>query len=152
LYISALYEQLLNHPVEQLDMAACCAQWPDMEQQEARAREMFSGTDFLETALTETRAKYVSKEELAKQLDTLKAGWPVIRERLEKQLLPSVEVKRRLQSVGAPVEPEEIGISRARLRDSFFRAQYIRRRFTILDVAVRTGCLNLWLNQMAIDN
>ncbi|MDR1154400.1 MAG: sn-glycerol-1-phosphate dehydrogenase [Bacteroidales bacterium] len=151
LYISALYEQLLNHPVEQLDVAACCVRWPDLSQQEARAGELFSNTGFLETALTETRAKYLSKEELAKQLETLKVRWPVIRERLEKQLLPPAEVKRRLQSGGAPVEPEEIGISRARLRDSFFRAQYIRRRFTILDVAVRTGCLGLWLDRMKID-
>ena len=145
LYISALYEQLLHHPVEQLDVAACCAQWPEWEQQEARIKAMFSGTDFLETALTETRAKYISKEDLAKQLEILKAKWPVIKNRLTKQLLPSAEVKRRLQLVGAPVEPEDIGITQARLRKSFLRAQHLRRRFTILDVAVRTGCLDLWL-------
>jgi len=37
-------------------------------------------------------------------------------------------------------------VSRARLRDSVIRAQRIRRRFTVLDVAVRTGRLNVWLN------
>ena len=148
LYVSALYEQLLNHPVEQIDIAVCCAQWPEWEQQKARTKEMFSDTDFLETALTETRAKYITKDELAQQLETLKTKWPVIRERLEKQLLPSTEVKRRLQLVGAPVEPEAIGISRDRLRDSFLRAQHLRRRFTILDVAVRTACLDLWLEQI----
>ena len=148
LYLSALYEQLLNHPVEQLNIAACCAQWPEWEQQEARTKELFSDMDFLETALTETRAKYITKKELAQQLETMKVKWPVIRNRLERQLLPSVEVKRRLQLVGAPVEPEDIGISRPRLRDSFLRAQHLRRRFTILDVAVRTGCLDLWLGQV----
>jgi glycerol-1-phosphate dehydrogenase [NAD(P)+] len=148
LYISALYEQLLNHPVEQLDVAACCAQWQEWEQQEAHTKAMFSGTDFLETALTETRAKYISKEDLAKQLETLKAKWPVIKNRLTRQLLPSAEVKRRLQLVGAPVDPENIGISRDRLRNSFLRAQHLRRRFTILDVAVRTGCLDLWLKKI----
>jgi glycerol-1-phosphate dehydrogenase [NAD(P)+] len=148
LYVSALYEQLLNHPIEQLDIEACCAQWPEWEQQEAHMRKMFSGMDFLETALTETHAKYISKKELAQQLDVLKSKWPVIRARLEKQLLPPAEVKRRLQSVGAPVEPEAIGISRTRLRDSFLRAQHLRRRFTILDVAVRTACLDKWLQQI----
>jgi len=148
LYISALYEQFLQHPIEQLDVAACCAQWPEWEQQEARIVKMFEGTDFLEMALTETRAKYITKEELSQQLNTLKAKWPVIRERLGKQLLPTAEVKRRLQLVGAPVEPEEIGISRDRLRTSFVRAQHIRRRFTILDIAVRTGCLDLWLGML----
>jgi len=148
LYLSALYEQLLHHPVEQLDIEYCCTQWPEWEQQEARAKEMFSDTDFLETVLTETRAKYITKKELAQQLHRLKANWPVIRERLNRQLLPSTEVKRRLHRVGAPVEPEEIGISKARLRSAFLRAQHLRRRFTILDVAVRTACLDRWLDQI----
>jgi len=148
LYLSALYEQLLNHPVEQIDIEKCCAQWLDLHQQEARVKKMFSNTDFLETALTETRAKYISKEELAKQIETFKAKWQLIRNRLEKQLLPSVEVGRRLQLVGAPVDPEVIGISQTRLRNSFLQAQHIRRRFTILDVAVRTGCLDFWLNNI----
>jgi glycerol-1-phosphate dehydrogenase [NAD(P)+] len=148
LYLSALYEQLLNHPVEQLDIAACCAQWPTWEQQEANAKALFANMDFIETVLTETRAKYVTKEELAQQLETLKARWPSIKARLVRQLLPSSEVKRRLQLVGAPVEPEDIGISKARLRDSFLKAQHLRRRFTILDLAVRTACLDRWLDQI----
>jgi len=148
LYLSALYEQLLHHPIEQLDIDDCCAQWPEWEQQEARAKKMFSDTDFLTTVLTEIRAKYVTKIALAQQLETLKARWPVIKERLTLQLIPSVEVKRRLQLVGAPVAPEDIGISRARLRNSFLRAQHLRRRFTILDLAVRTACLEQWLDQL----
>ena len=47
-----------------------------------------------------------------------------------------------LAAAGAPVEPEQIGISRARLRDSFWPAFHIRRRFTVLDFAVRTGRLD----------
>jgi len=148
LYISALYEQLLNHPIEQLDIDACCAQWPEWEQQETRIREMFSDTDFLETALTETYAKYITKSALARQLETLKTRWPVIRNRLTRQLLPSAEVRHRLQLVGAPVDPEAIGISQTRLRNSFLRAHHLRRRLTILDVAIRTACLDLWLEQM----
>ena len=148
LYLSALYEQLLNHPFERLDIAACCAQWPTWEQEKMLINEMFADTDFLDTALAETQAKYVTKEELAQQLQTLKIKWPIIRERLEKQLLPPDEVKRRLQSVGAPVDSEAIGIGRERLRNSFLRAQHLRRRFTILDVAVRTACLDLWIERI----
>jgi glycerol-1-phosphate dehydrogenase [NAD(P)+] len=37
--------------------------------------------------------------------------------------------------------PDQIGISRERLRTSFEQALYIRRRFTILDAVQRTG---LW--------
>ena len=148
LYLSALYEQLLHHPIEQLDITACCAQWPEWEQQEARAKELFAETDFIDTVLTEIRAKYITKAALTQQLETLITRWPVIKERLTRQLLPSTEVKRRLSLVGAPVEPEEIGIPKTRLRDSFLRAQHLRRRFTILDLAVRTACLDLWLDRI----
>ena len=148
LYLSALYEQLLQHPIQQLDIKSCCAQWTEWKQQETRAKKMFADTDFLTTVLNEAQAKYITKDELAQQLKTFKSKWPVIREHLSRQLLPSAEVKRRLQLVGAPVEPETIGISQIRLRNSFLRAQHLRRRFTILDVAVRTSCLDLWLNQM----
>ena len=148
LYISALYEQLLNHPVEQLEIATCCAQWSAWEQQEARSKEIFATKDFLDIVLKETRAKYISKEALSQQLLTLKTRWPKLKERLARQLFPTAEVKRRLQLVGSPVEPENIGISKARLRDSFLQAQHLRRRFTILDLAVRTACLDLWLDKI----
>ena len=46
-----------------------------------------------------------------------------------------------LRAAGAPVEPEEIGISRTRLRESFGQAYWLRRRFTVLDLAVRCGLL-----------
>jgi len=148
LYVSALYEQFLQHPIEQLDIEACCAQWPEWDEQATKAKQMFAGDDFIDTVLTEIEAKYITKEALAKQLSVLKTNWPKIKSRLQKQLLPSVEVKRRLQLVGAPVDPDEIGISRERMRDSFLRAQQLRRRFTILDVAVRTGCLDDWVDKI----
>jgi len=148
LYTSALYEQLLRHPIERLDIETCCKQWPEWEQQEMRAKDMFADTDFYDKVLTEMRAKYITKTELAQQLETLKAKWPVIKERLSRQLLPTSEVKRRLQMVGAAVEPEDIGISKERLRKSFLRAYHLRQRFTILDLAMRTGCLDEWLGRM----
>jgi glycerol-1-phosphate dehydrogenase [NAD(P)+] len=55
--------------------------------------------------------------------------------------VPYAELKRRLRLVGAPTEPEDIGVTRAHLRASFRRAYHIRRRFTVLDLAVRLGVL-----------
>ena len=145
-FIASLYEQALAEPLGTLDVAAACAQWPEWPAAEARARELYAGTDFPELGVKETQAKYVPRDELAKQLEALKRAWPALRERLSAQLFTSADVKRRLDAVGAPSEPEEIGISRSRLRDSVIRAQHIRRRFTVLDLAVRTGCLERWLD------
>ena len=141
LAITSLYECLLRQPIEQLDVDACVARWPDAASMEKHVRELFATSDFLETALTETRAKHPTPDVLRQQLETLKERWPSIRARLERQLVPFAELKRRLRDVGAPAEPEEIGITRARLRASFERAMHIRRRFTVLDVAARTGLL-----------
>ena len=52
------------------------------------------------------------------------------------------------REAGAPSEPEQIGISRERLRASFQQAYHIRRRFTVLDLAKRAGVLDRCLDAM----
>lgn len=148
LAITALYEAMLASPIEKLDVEACCKAWPTPEELEKEAGEIFKDTDFPQIGIVETKAKYASKEELAIQLATLKDNWPAIKERLSKQLISYDEAKNRLALVGAPTEPEHIGLTRKYLRETFVRAQYIRRRFTILDVAVRTNMLEEWLDKL----
>ena len=142
LAVTRLYEQLLQRDFSALDIDCCLAKWKDAEAAAADARQKFRDSDFVETAVAETTVKQVSPAIVRGQLQQLKALWPEIRQRLRAQLLPSDELKRRLQAVGAPVEPEEIGISRQRLRTTFGRAYHIRRRFTVLDVAIRAGILD----------
>jgi len=145
-FLAALYEQMLDEPFGRLEVSAACGQWPEWPVAEVNTRTLFAGTDISDLGVQETRAKYVSRAQLAHQLTQLKRLWPVLKPRLRAQLFTASDVKRRLETVGAPSEPEQIGVSRARLRDSVIRAQRIRRRFTVLDVAVRTGRLNVWLN------
>ena len=64
-----------------------------------------------------------------------------LKKSLAQQLIPLGELKAMLRAAGAPVEPEEIGISRERLRESFWQSYYLRRRFTALDLAARCGLL-----------
>lgn len=142
LAVTAFYEELLRRPLQQLDIECRVAQWPELADAETDVRQRFAGTDFLETALVETRAKHVSREALRTQLGQLHAAWPMLRTRLAAQLVPYAELKQRLVLVGAPTEPEQIGIARARLRDAFRRAYHIRRRFTVLDLAMRAGLLD----------
>lgn len=146
LAVTALYEDLLRRPIEQLDVARCVGHWPEFS--EASLRKQFASDDFTATAVEETRAKHVSREALQQQLEQLRSIWPSLREKLRDQLVPYSELKKRLKAVGAPTEPEEIGITRERLRDSFRRAQAIRRRFTVLDLAVRADLLEPALNAL----
>lgn len=148
LAITAMYEQVLKTPFEDLDIEACCKAWPTPEELENTALKMFKGTDFPMIGVQETKAKYVSKEELALQLKQFKENWKEIRAKLEKQIIPYEDAKKRLQLVGSPTEPEHIGMTRAHLRETFIRAQYLRRRFTILDLAVRTNNMEKWLDAL----
>ncbi|NYI48690.1 dehydroquinate synthase/iron-containing alcohol dehydrogenase family protein [Macellibacteroides fermentans] len=146
--LTAFYEQVLQTDLSELDVEKACRLWPDRDESDARALKLFEGTDFPLIGVQETGAKYIPADELREQLQLLKSNWAETRSRLRSQLLPLSELRRRLERVGAPVEPEQIGLSRSRLREAFIRAQYIRRRYTVLDLAVRTGYLDTWLDQL----
>ncbi len=148
LAITALYDLVLKTDFENLDILKALKQWPTLEELKTQSLNIFKDTDFPEIGWQETSAKYIDHQLLEKQLQTLKDNWGNIKGRLQQQIVPFEEAKARLGTVGAPTEPEHIGISREKLKDTFVRAQYIRRRFTILDLAVRTGYLDQWLNQL----
>lgn len=95
----------------------------------------------------ETRGKYVDKEGLRRQLQRLKKSWPELSLRIRRQIIPFGEVRRRLELVGAPYEPEQIGVSRARFRASFEKyltCAVVSRSSTSLSVAVgwNNGSIN----------
>jgi glycerol-1-phosphate dehydrogenase [NAD(P)+] len=137
----ALYEVLMDSGVEKLDIEAAADAWPDTAANEREIAELFPGPDLRRKALLESGIKHVDRDALRGQLRKFKASWPRIRQCLSQQLIPREEVLQKLRAAGCPVQPDEIGISRDRLRESFRKAYHIRRRFTILDVIRRT---NLW--------
>src|SRR5207237_7726877 len=127
---------------------AAIGKWPSLANRERRISELFGPGDLTDTALRETAAKYVSAGALREQLDRVRAVWPELRDKLARQLLPLVKARTMLQRAGAAYEPEQIGISRKRLRKSFEQALYIRRRFTVLDLAQRTGLFEQALSEL----
>jgi glycerol-1-phosphate dehydrogenase [NAD(P)+] len=148
LAIAGLYEYLLASKLDALDAGKCCAQWPDDATRAKTVQALFSQKDLKAVALRESQAKWVDAAGLGRQLETLRRVWPDLRERLRQQLIPGAELKGLLRAAGAPVEPEEIGISRERLRESFWQAYFLRRRFTVLDLAARCGLLEPALSQL----
>lgn len=140
-YIAGLYERLLAMPMNRLDVAACVAAWPEWRAVEEWIDSLFGDSAIKGLALTETSAKYVGRAELYAQLARLKGAWPELRPRLARQLLAAQEVARRLRLVGAPVLPEEISVPKDLMDRYAVKAACIRRRFTVLDVALRVGLL-----------
>lgn len=143
-----LYEALLKRDLDRIDVDSSLTLWPSWEKVEARIHELLGSGELADKALEETRAKYREPEALRAQLETLKAGWPALRDRLTRHLKPFRDARSKLEQAGAPFQPEQIGISRDRLRTSYEQAYYIRRRFTILDVAMRLGLFEQALDEL----
>lgn len=139
---TALFEFLLEQPLDRVDVDACCAAWPTVETWSQRARALLGDDNLAALAEQELGAKHSTPEQLRTQLQTLRATWPELRQKLRAQLLPLETLKQMLRAAGAPTEPEHIGITRERLRRSFWQSFCIRRRFNLVDLAVRTRLLD----------
>jgi glycerol-1-phosphate dehydrogenase [NAD(P)+] len=137
----SLYEAVFNLELERLDIDRAVRAWPTRDAVEDEIAELFPAAELRRKALLESGEKFIDRDTLRSHLELVKQQWPTVRERLSKQLIPSTEVAQMLAAAGCPTKPEQIGISRERLRISFRKALHIRRRFTILDLIWRA---NLW--------
>lgn len=133
-----LYEVLSRRDFTRLDVDEAARAWPWWERVESRIAALFGGA-LAKKALEETRAKHPPEDVLRRQLCRLRDDWPALRERLQRQLQPFRQARTLLAEAGCPTTSEQIGISGERLRQSYELAYYIRRRFTVLDFAMRTG-------------
>lgn len=138
---AALYEQLFAHDLTRLDVDNLCQKWPSIEEVVQKVRASFDIPALIEKAVEECSAKYITPEMLRQRLTLLKQRWPSLREKLKTQLKPAVQVREQLQLAGCPTDPAEIGLNLVQLRQSYFQARYIRRRYTVLDLAFETGLL-----------
>ena len=139
---TASLEFLLDEGLESLDVDACAASWKSWVETEEDIRRIFEGKPgHLSRALKETKEKYVDRDGLRKQLEALKAAWPVLSCRIRDQIIPFETLRENLRLVGAPYEPEMIGVSRDRLRATLACIPYMRSRFTNIDVVFRCGLL-----------
>jgi glycerol-1-phosphate dehydrogenase [NAD(P)+] len=53
-----------------------------------------------------------------------------------------------LGAAGCPTSPAEIGLRRSAFKETYYRAQMIRRRYTILDLATETDLLGECVDEL----
>lgn len=139
---TASLEFLLGKDIEHIDVDKHVAQWKSWDEQEKEIRNIFADkSGHLARGLAETKAKYVDKAGLRRQLEKLKAAWPRLKDRIRDQIIPLREVHERLHLAGAPNEPEMIGIDRKHLKDTLSYIPYMRSRITNIDVIYRLGLM-----------
>jgi glycerol-1-phosphate dehydrogenase [NAD(P)+] len=57
-------------------------------------------------------------------------------------LMPAGRIKEMLEAAGCPTTPVEIGLGWEDFEKTYARAQTIRKRYTVLDLASETGLLD----------
>lgn len=139
---TACLEYLVGKDFTSMDIDKAVAQWPEWEEMEKTIHEVFDGKPgHLARGLVESKGKYTDREGIRKQLEAVKNNWPELREKIRKQIIPFNEVYDCLKRVGAPYEPEMIGVSREKLRSTFRAIPFMRNRFTGIDLIYRAGLM-----------
>ena len=140
--IAALYQRILQRDLSDLDVDRVASAWPAWDEVERRVRAAHTTPGLDEAAVAESRAKYVGADELADRLALLRERWPEIRRKVQEQLIGPEGLREMLAAAGARTGPGDIGLSMEAFKDSYRRAQMIRRRYTALDLANETGILD----------
>ena len=83
--------------------------------------------------------KYSDAEGVRRELTLLKEQWPELKSKLQAQVWPYEKMKACFKTVGAPYEPEHIGVDAAWVSSVFPLVQLMRFRYNLLDIAKRGG-------------
>ena len=145
--IAALYERVLERDLANLDVEAIKRDWPTPEEVEQRVRAAHN-PPLEDPAVKQSLAKYVDADALGERLERLKGLWPGLSGKLREQLMPADELRDMLKAAGCPTSPEEIGLSIEDFKATYRRAQMIRSRYTILDVANEAGILDECVDEL----
>ena len=92
--------------------------------------------------------KFPTRDELRTELLLVRDKWPELSAKMKAQLMPFEEVRENLKKVGAPYEPEMIGVTRARFRETYAGVPYMRARYFSLDLVDRLGLTGQLLDEL----
>jgi glycerol-1-phosphate dehydrogenase [NAD(P)+] len=139
LTMCAVFDELFKQDLTKLDVDACVKAWPTLEQEQARALELFKDFPAPRLGYDEITKKYDGPDVVREQLTKLKAEWPELKKRLQGQVYSFAKMQDLMRRAGAPSDPSEIGLSRQQLHEMFAKVQLMRFRFNVLDLAKRGG-------------
>ncbi|MCR4564746.1 MAG: sn-glycerol-1-phosphate dehydrogenase [Bacteroidales bacterium] len=135
----AVFDELFKLDLTKIDVDACVKAWPSLEQEQQRALEIFKDFPAPKLGYTQITEKYNDQQEVRRQLEKLKAEWPVLKEKLQAQVWPFARMQDAFKKAGAPYDPSMIGVSREQLKGMFPIVQLMRYRYNLLDLAKRGG-------------
>jgi len=150
LFSTKTLEFLLRHDLSTLDVDKAVASWPTtFDALKATFPAVYGDRPaHIRRAEDEMAKKYTTPDKIREELSTFKRVWPELSERIRAQIMPFNEVRENLRLAGAPYEPEQIGVTRARFRDTCRGIPYMRNRYFGLDLVTRLGLLDELLDEL----
>jgi len=150
LFSTKTLEFLLRHDLSTLDVDKAVASWPTtFDALKATFPAVYGDRPaHIRRAEDEMAKKYTTPDKIREELSTFKRVWPELSERIRAQIMPFDEVRENLRLAGAPYEPEQIGVTRARFRDTSRGIPYMRNRYFGLDLVTRLGLLDELLDDL----
>ncbi|MDR0377888.1 MAG: sn-glycerol-1-phosphate dehydrogenase [Spirochaetaceae bacterium] len=126
---------------------------PSRAEREAEVRAAFTtpairGTKPADAAVRTALEKLGDEKHAAALADALRDNWKEIRENVREKLPPYGELRDLLARGGCPVLPGEINLTRSEVIAAARRAQMIRNRYTVLDLAWDVGVFEETLARM----
>lgn len=120
-------------------------------EREAQVRASFPGTTVADDAVETSRAKFLSPGGLTRLRESVADSWGPLRDRVLERLVPYGELSDMFRRASCPRRPEEIGLERSAAIATARRAQMIRNRYTVLDLAWDFGVLDEILARVESD-
>ena len=139
LTMCAFFDALLELDLRNIDIDKCIENWPSLEEEQQRAREIFKDFVSPELGYNQITIKYSNKASVREQLETVKKHWPLLRAQYRKQVYPFEKMQECFRKVGAPADPADIGVTRQQLKDMLPFVQLMRWRMNMFDLALRGG-------------
>jgi glycerol-1-phosphate dehydrogenase [NAD(P)+] len=143
--VLALFDWLVRQDLGALDVEAVVARAPSLAAKAAAVDRLFPPA-LAERAEAETAAKHLDAAAHRARLETVRAVWPRLRDRLAAHLMGADEMAELLHAAGAPVRAAELGVTPAHLRRTVAASRFIRSRYTVLDLLDECGLLEAALD------
>jgi glycerol-1-phosphate dehydrogenase [NAD(P)+] len=137
--MARLYERIIELKAGDIDIGKVEMGYMPLDILEERIGEIYG--PLKEEVMAEAVLKYLPWDKKRGQLERLLDMWEEVVEGASKIVRPAEEIEEILKEAGAPTSYRELGLSEDDFAKALRWARYMRRRYTVLDLAYDIGIL-----------
>lgn len=148
LCVCALMDEVFKLDAGDIDIESAVQAYPDWAQRAAEIEANMRMLPSWEEYLGICREKHLTKEQLNLKLIKLKKNWPQLKLKVKERLPEYSEMHKLLKAAGCPVKPDDINLKRQDAVSAYAKAQCMRNRYTVLDLAYELGVFSRYIEKI----